>query len=120
MKMVKNLALAAAVAVMAGCASEVSRLDQGVLMLADQDYAAAQSHFEAMLADNPGDPYINLNLGVAHAKLGDKVAAARYYRTAIVNGQSSPIETTVAAGAQEQQSTTVAALAARNLELLGS
>ncbi|MEM7506172.1 MAG: tetratricopeptide repeat protein [Pseudomonadota bacterium] len=105
---------------LSACSTDISRLDQGVAMLADRQYAEAQTHFEAMLAEDAGDPYVNLNLGVASANLGDKVAAARYYRTAIANGQSARIETTVQGGEQSQQSTTVAALAARNLELLGS
>lgn len=119
----RGIITAAAVAsatFLAACSTDISRLDQGVAMLAEKRYADAQTHFEAMLTEDAGDPYVNLNLGVASANLGDNVAAARYYRTAIANGQSARIETTVQGGTQNQQSTTVAALAARNLELLGS
>lgn len=103
----------------AGCGPGLSPLDKGIVMLSERDYEAARQHFTDMVAENPDDPYANLNLGVAHAKLGDKVAASRYYRVAVRTGRSAEIKTVVAGGAQEQRSTTVAALAARNLDLLG-
>lgn len=98
---------------------DVGRLDVGVKHLADQEYAAAKVHFEEMLGEDAGNPHVNLNLGVAEAALGNNEAAERYYRTAIQNGESAPIETTVQNGVEDQVSTTVAALAQRNLELLG-
>ena len=102
-----------------GCGPSLSPLDQGIVLLSERDYPGAEQHFGEMLAENPEDPYANLNMGVANAKLGDKVAAARYYRAAIQYGQAAEIKTTVAGGVQEPRSTTVAALAARNLEMLG-
>ena len=52
--------------VLAGCSTQDDALDDGWSMIAAQDYGAARAHYQSMLAENPNDPYVNLNLGVAY------------------------------------------------------
>ncbi|MEM9737197.1 MAG: tetratricopeptide repeat protein [Pseudomonadota bacterium] len=104
---------------LAACTQPQDPIMSGVSMMQEGSYQQAKSHFEGLLANDPTDPYVNLNLGVANAELGDKATAASYYRVAIEEGQSARIGTTVTGDEVDGgASTTVAALAARNLELL--
>lgn len=49
--------------------------------------AKAVTALEASLKDNPGDPATLINLGTAHARMGDDESAARAFRAAL----NSPI-----------------------------
>lgn len=103
-----------------GCASNNSALDDGWKLIQSQDYAAAQAQYQAVLAENPNNPYANLNLGVAYEKLGDKASAAKYYQAAIANGKDAHIVAVAEDGKVAERSTTVSKVAEENLAGLAS
>lgn len=103
-----------------GCASNNSALDDGWKLIQAQDYAAAQAQYQAVLAENPNNPYANLNLGVAYEKLGDKASAAKYYQAAIANGKDAHIVAVAEDGKVAERSTTVSKVAEENLAGLAS
>jgi len=105
---------------LSGCSGQGDDLDNGWNMIAAQDYSSARAHYQSMLAENPNDPYTNLNLGVAYEELGDKQLAAKHYQVAIANGKDAEIQEVAQDGKTAARSTTVAKLAQENLAGLGS
>lgn len=103
----------------AGCAGQSKQQDDGWSMIVAQDYAGARAHYQSMLADDPNNPYVNLNLGVAFEELGDKEMAAKHYQVAIANGRDAEIAEVAEDGNVAKSSTTVASVARRNLAGLG-
>jgi hypothetical protein len=73
-----------------------------------------------MLAEDPNNPYVNLNLGVAFEESGDNESAAKHYQVAVANGKESLIQEVVQDGNVAPRETTVAKIAQENLASLGS
>ncbi len=106
--------------VLAGCSTQGDALDDGWSMIAAQDYGAARAHYQSMLAENPNDPYVNLNLGVAYEETGDNEMAAKHYQVAVANGKEAWIQEVAQDGNVAPRETTVAKIAQENLASLGS
>jgi len=105
---------------MSGCAGQGDGLDDGWRMITAQDYASARAHYQSMLAEDPNNPYVNLNLGVAYEELGDKAMAAKHYQVAIANGKDAEIQEVAQDGNAAGRATTVMKVAQENLSGLGS
>jgi len=88
-------------------------------MIAAQDYASARAHYQSMLAEDPNNPYANLNLGVAFEESGDNEMAAKHYQVAVANGAEAEIQEVVQDGNVAPRATTVAKIAQENLACLG-
>ncbi len=56
---------------LSGCTGQSEALDDGWSMIVAEEYASARAHYQSMLAEDPNNPYVNLNLGVAFEELGD-------------------------------------------------
>ena len=107
--------------VLSGCTvGQGEGLDNGWSMITAQDYAAAQAHYQGMLAEDPNNPYVNLNLGVAYEEIGDNEMAAKHYRAAVANGKGELIQEVAQDGNVAPRETTVAKVAQENLASLGS
>ncbi len=106
--------------VLAGCTGQSKALDDGWSMLVAEDYASAQAHYQSMLAEDPNNPYANLNLGVAYEETGDTEMAAKHYQVAVANGKDALLQAVVDDGKVTPRSTTVAKVAQENLASLGS
>jgi tetratricopeptide (TPR) repeat protein len=104
---------------LSGCSGLGEDQDNGWDMIAAQDFSSARAHYQSMLAENPNDPYANLNLGVAYEELGDKQLAAKHYQVAIANGKDAEIQEVAQDGKTAARSTTVAKIAQENLAGLG-
>jgi tetratricopeptide (TPR) repeat protein len=104
---------------LSGCSGLGEDQDNGWDMIAAQDFSSARAHYQSMLAENPNDPYANLNLGVAYEELGDKLLAAKHYQVAIANGKDAEIQEVAQDGKTAARSTTVAKIAQENLAGLG-
>ncbi|HUS52548.1 MAG TPA: tetratricopeptide repeat protein [Thermohalobaculum sp.] len=118
----RRIAVASAIVaglLLSGCTSQNTSLDDGWKLIKAQDYAAARSHYQSMLADDPNNPYANLNLGVANEELGDKATAAKHYQAAITNGKDAKIWQVAEDGNVAGRSTTVLKVAEENLAGLG-
>ncbi len=105
---------------LSGCSRQTEALDDGWSMIAAQDYASARAHYQGMLAEDPNNPYANLNLGVAFEETGDNEMAAKHYQVAIANGKNARIQEVAQDGNVAPRSTTVAKIAQENLACLGS
>jgi Flp pilus assembly protein TadD len=105
---------------LAGCAERSTALDDGWKLIKAEDYAAARAQYQSILAENPNDPYANLNLGVALEELGDNATAAKHYQVAIANGKDAQILEVAQDGKIASRSTTVSKVAEENLASLGS
>jgi tetratricopeptide (TPR) repeat protein len=105
---------------LSGCTGQGDAYDDGWSMIKSQDYAAARAHYQSMLAEDPNNPYVNLNLGVAYEELGDKELAAKHYQVALANGKDAEIEEVAQDGNSAPRSTTVSKVAEENLATLGS
>jgi len=105
---------------LSGCASQNTSLDDGWKLIKAEDYASARAHYQTVLADNPNNPYANLNLGVALEELGDKAMAAKHYQAAIANGKDAQILEVAQDGNVAGRLTTVSKVAEENLASLGS
>ena len=105
---------------LSGCSGQGEGLDDGWSMIKAEDYAAARAHYQSMLAEDPNNPYVNLNLGVAYEELGDKEMAAKHYQVALANGKDAEIEEVAQDGNTAPRATTVAKVAEENLATLGS
>jgi tetratricopeptide (TPR) repeat protein len=105
---------------LSGCLGQGDGQDSGWSMIAGQDFAAARAHYQSKLADNPNDPYVNLNLGVSYEETGDTQAAAKHYQVALANGKEAPIMEVAQDGNVAPRATTVAKVAQENLASLGS
>ena len=88
-------------------------------MIAARDYASARAHYQSMLAEDPNNPYANLNLGVAFEESGDNEMAAKHYQVAVANGAEAEIQEVVQDGNVAPRATTVAKIAQENLACLG-
>ena len=120
MRRLTVLGAVAAGLLLAGCAGQGDEIDNGWSMIVAQDYAGARSHYQTLLADDPNNPYVNLNLGVAYEELGDREMAAKHYQVAIANGKDAEIEEVAQDGNVAGRATTVAKVAEENLAKLGS
>ena len=105
---------------LSGCSGQGEALDDGWSMIKAQDYAAARAHYQSMLAEDPNNPYVNLNLGVAYEELGDNEMAAKHYQVALANGKDAEIEEVAQDGNTASRATTVSKVAEENLATLGS
>jgi len=105
---------------LSGCAGQDTALDDGWKLIKAEDYAAARAHYQSVLAENPNNPYANLNLGVALEELGDKAMAAKYYQAAVANGKDAQILEVAQDGSVAGRRTTVSKVAEENLASLGS
>ena len=104
---------------LSGCSGQGEALDNGWKMIAAQDFSSARAHYQSMLAENPNNPYANLNLGVAYEELGDNQLAAKHYQVAIANGKDAEIQEVAQDGKSAPRSATVAKIAQENLAGLG-
>lgn len=102
---------------LAGCTQAV---DDGWGMIITEDFASSRAHYESMLAEDPNNPYVNLNLGVSYEETGDNELAAKHYQVAVANGKDAPIEEVAQDGVVAPRLTTVATIAQENLASLGS
>ena len=102
-----------------GCSGQGGALDEGWSMIAAQDYASARAHYQSMLAEDPNNPYVNLNLGVAFEESGDNEMAAKHYQVAVANGAEAEIQEVAQDGNVAPRATTVAKIAQENLACLG-
>jgi tetratricopeptide (TPR) repeat protein len=105
---------------LAGCAGQSKDLGDGWNMIVAEDYASARAHYQSMLAEDPNNPYVNLNLGVAYEELGDTEMAAKHYQVAVANGKDAPIEEVAQDGSTAARATTVSKIAQENLASLGT
>ena len=105
---------------LSGCTRQTEALDTGWTMITAEDYASARAHYQSMLAEDPNNPYANLNLGVAYEETGDNEMAAKHYQVAIANGKNAQIQEVAQDGNVAPRSTTVAKIAQENLACLGS
>ncbi len=105
---------------LSGCSGQSEGLDDGWSMIVAEDYASAQTHYQSMLAEDPNNPYANLNLGVAYEETGDNEMAAKHYQVAVANGQDAEIEEIAQDGKVAPRASTVAKIAQENLASLGS
>ena len=105
---------------LSGCSRQTEALDTGWTMITEQDYGSARVHYKSMLAEDPNNPYANLNLGVAYEETGDNEMAAKHYQVAVANGKDALIQAVVEDGKVTERSTTVAKVAQENLASLGS
>lgn len=105
---------------LAGCTGQGEALEDGWSMITAEDYASARAHYQSMLAEDPNNPYVNLNLGVAYEELGDNQMAAKHYQVAIANGTDTPIEEVAQDGNTAPRLTTVSKVAQENLAGLGN
>ncbi len=104
---------------LSGCSRQTEALDTGWTMITEQDYASSQAHYQGMLAEDPNNPYANLNLGVAYEELGDNEMAAKHYQVAVANGKDALIQEVAQDGNVAPRETTVAQIAEENLRCLG-
>ena len=103
-----------------GCSGQSEGLDNGWSMIKVENYAGARAHYQSMLAEDPNNPYVNLNLGVAYEELGDNAMAAKHYQVALANGKDAEIQEVAQDGKIAPRATTVAKVAKENLATLGS
>ncbi len=105
---------------LSGCTGQNEALDDGWTMITEQDYGPARAHYQSMLAEDPNNPYANLNLGVAYEETGENEMAAKHYQIAIANGKNARIGEVSQDGNVAPRSTTVAKIAEENLRCLGA
>jgi tetratricopeptide (TPR) repeat protein len=105
---------------LSGCSGQSEGLDDGWSMIVSGDYASARAHYQGMLAEDPNNPYVNLNLGVAFEETGDKEMAAKHYQVAVANGKDAEIQEVAQDENVAPRSTTVEKVAQENLASLGS
>ena len=105
---------------LSGCSRQTEALDTGWTMIAEQDYGPARVHYKSMLAEDPNNPYANLNLGVSYEETGDNEMAAKHYQVAVANGKDAAIEEVAQDGNVAPRQTTVEKVAQENLASLGS
>ena len=105
---------------LSGCTGQSEALDDGWSMIVAEEYASARAHYQSMLAEDPNNPYVNLNLGVAFEGAGDNEMAAKHYQVAVANGKEALIQEVAQDGNVAPRETTVAKVAQENLAGLGS
>ena len=88
-------------------------------MIAAQEYASARAHYQSMLAEDPNNPYVNLNLGVAFEESGDNETAAKHYQVAVAHGAEANIHEVAQDCNVAPRATPVAEIAQANLACLG-
>ena len=105
---------------LAGCTGPGSGqgegFDDGWSMIVSEDFASSRAHYQSMLADDPNNPYVNLNLGVSFEETGDNEMAAKHYQVAVANGKESLIQEVAQDGNIAPRETTVAKIAQENLK----
>ena len=106
---------------LSGCAiGQGEGLDDGWSMITAEDFASARAHYQSLLAEDPNNPYVNLNLGVSYEETGDNEMAAKHYQVAVANGKDALIQEVAQDGNIAPRETTVAKVAQENLASLGS
>jgi Tfp pilus assembly protein PilF len=105
---------------MAGCSTSRQAEKDGWAMLLAGDYEGARAHYESALAEDPSNPYMNLNLGYAYDGLGDEQMAAKHYQVAMSTGKDAGVREVMEDGNVAPRETTVAKVAEENLADLGS
>jgi len=105
---------------LSGCASPNAGQDDGWNLIVAKDYQAARAYYQNKLAENPNDPYVNLNLGVTYEELGDNDLAVTHYQLAVANGKDAKIEEVSGDGVVLPRTSTVSMIARENLANLGS
>ena len=116
--------LVGAALLLGACApAEVTQSDltKGLQAIKEGRLPAAEQHFNAALAEDPNDPYANLNLGMVKARTGRREEAIGHYQLAIANGEGKQIVGLVRPGSTDEEAFEgdVADVARRNLEKLG-
>lgn len=104
--------------VLAGCAGQGTEHDNAWRSIVAEDYSSARAQYESILAEDPNNPYANLNIGVAYEELGDTSMAAKHYQLAIANGAEAQIEEVAQDGHTAARATTVKQVATENLARL--
>ena len=87
--------------------------------LTEGDPQVALAQLEAALADNPGDPAILINLGAAHARLGNFERAEFFYRAARESTEQYELELADGRWLDSREAATLA-LASVQLEALAA
>jgi tetratricopeptide (TPR) repeat protein len=105
---------------LSGCTGQSEAMDDGWSMIVAEDYASARGHYQSMLAEDPNNPYVNLNLGIAYENLGDTEMAAKHYQVALAKGKDAGVGKVARDGDIATRETTVAKVAQENLAGLGS
>jgi len=100
---------------LAGCSGQGKELDSAWDSIVAQDYASARAAYESVLAEDPNNPYANLNIGVAYEEMGDMAMAAKHYQVAISSGAEAEIIEVAQDGKTAERSTTVKQVATENL-----
>ena len=119
----RRLAVVSAVVaglVLAGCTGSNQGVDDGWSMIVAEDYDSSRAHYQSMLADDPNNPYVNLNLGVSFEETGNNEMAAKHYQVAVANGKNSLVTEVAQDGNAAPRRTTVAKIAEENLACLGA
>jgi len=106
--------------VLAGCSTQGGALDDGWSMITAEDFTSARAHYQSLLAEDPNDPYVNLNLGVSYEETGDNEMATKHYQVAVANGKDALIQEVAQDGSVAPRESTVAKVAQENLASLGS
>lgn len=117
---IKALAGAALLALASCGVGDMAESDPtpGFQMLASQNYAGAEAFFANQVAENPDSPYAHLNLAAAHEAQGNYAMAREHYQAAVELGEGVPVGRTVYNGQVRAEDTTVAAVAAYNINNL--
>jgi len=105
---------------LSGCTGQGKALDDGWSMIVAEDFASARAHYQSMLAEDPNNPFVNLNLGVAYEEGGDNEMAAKHYQIAVANGKEALIQEVAQDGKVSAGQSTIAKIAQGNLASLGS
>ena len=104
---------------LSGCTWQTEALDDGWTMIVEEDYGSARAHYKSMLADDPNNPYVNLNLGVAYEETGENELAAKHYQVALANGDDARVGEVAQDGNVAPRNTSVEQIAEENLRCLG-
>ena len=116
----RKMSFLTTVILLGACATyDPTGLQPGLAAIHEGRYVEAERHFRGMLAEDPGNPYALLNLGVAQARLGKRSEAIRNYRLAILKGEDAPVRSVVRYQSDQDVESTVSAVASRNLANLG-
>lgn len=103
---------------LAGCVGQGAEHDSAWKSIVAQDFSSARAKYESILAEDPNNPYANLNIGVAYEELGDTTMAAKHYQLAIANGAEAQIQEVAQDGNTAGRATTVKQVATENLARL--
>lgn len=118
------MALTGAMMFLGACATtEVQETDLAVAIQAikNGDLVTAEQRLNAALANDPGEPFANLNMGLVKSETGRRDEAVSHYQTAATNGEGLQAQSLVEPGNPDSipYSGTVKQVAEQNLARLG-